>query len=138
MYDLLTSPEVTIVANICTIVGFIITVLTFLVASNVRKQIIYKDDKEKYRQNKTEVISIISAHINSIKDNNLVSNSFINTIYLDVIDISTSYLFFRRKTKKCIKSVLELTENRILPVETDYNKIVVALIKLRSQLEREE
>lgn len=88
--------------EILSIIGFVITLLTFAATLNVRSQVIHLHEKRNFQKNHANVTGKLDGFIISLVEDNLNTESFFQQIDLFMVDLLSKYTFFNIPIKiKC-------------------------------------
>ena len=75
------------------VIGFIITLLTFAAALNVRSQIVHSHEKQSFHTNHEHIIGKLEGFIVSLTENSLGTPNFFHQIDIYLADLSSKYTF---------------------------------------------
>ena len=118
------------------IIGFILTLLTFLATLNVRSQIIHLNEKRTFQANLNHILGKLDGFTKSLLEDNLNSRQFYQQIDLYMTDLISKYTFLNFFIKIKCKYI-----NHILQSPKDNNsyqiKLAKNLTKLKNQLSKE-
>lgn len=129
-----------IFSNTETVLGFIgsiISVLTFLLALRVRKQVYSTLDRVSFRENYEALLGIINGLKDSLNANNFNPDTLKSQIFELAADLESRYSFFPYKVKKAIKSLKKIRFHELPTNQDERIKLVGNLIILANQLKKE-
>lgn len=86
--------DISSAADILGIIGFFVTLLTFIAALNVRSKIVHLKEREEFRSNFKQIEGKLNGYILSVKDNKLDSSPFYMDIDIYMTHLPTRYTFF--------------------------------------------
>lgn len=119
------------------ILGFIITIGTFIMACHVNKKILQLHESEKFHINRQEIIDKLDGYIRSIMSDHLYESDSGKTLHPDILmhltDIKTKYTHLSQKTKEYITDA----ETRLNRPSIDWLKVAEILISLRNSIDKE-
>ncbi|MFG6363956.1 hypothetical protein [Schaedlerella sp.] len=119
------------------ILGFIITIGTFIMACRVNKKILRLRESENFHINRQEIIDKLEGYIRSITADHLHESDSGKTLRPDILmhltDIKTKYTHLSPKTKEYITDA----ETRLNRPSIDWLKVARILISLRNSIDKE-
>lgn len=93
-------------ADILGIIGFFLTVATFFVAISVNKKVKLKFERNDFAHNKDLIVNELQGYYNSIMEDELYSENFLNKLgaFLRIIPLKYTFLGFntQHRIRKCL------------------------------------
>ena len=112
---------VNLIANIVTFLGFIVSISTFFVALSFRKRITHYDEKASFIAEQKKIVIDVNGFHNLLFDKKIYDEKNLRIIETKLDNYIIKYGFLSRKTKKAIKSTLNLINNECIN-EIKYGK----------------
>ncbi|MDR2023994.1 MAG: hypothetical protein LBQ71_12325 [Hungatella sp.] len=122
--------------EILSILGFVITLFTFIATLNVRSQVVHLHEKRNFQANHANITGKLEGFIISLVDDNLNTESFFNQIDLYMVDLLSKYTFFNIFIKFKCKLISHKTRQVQSGQEID-NSLARQLTELKNLISKE-
>lgn len=120
------------------LLGFLLTIATFVTSLNVKKQLLKKSEKDLFRVEKDDMISKIDGFISSINEDQIFVNDkkFHQSILQSLTNIETRFSFLSKSSRKKIEALQNTLRSPSLR-DKDWMDIANDLIALKNFLDKE-
>lgn len=118
------------------IIGFILTILTFLNTCKFKKQLIHNSEISDFRKNIDNILQRLESFVSSITDDQLHDKTFNSSLVLFLADLQSRYTFLSTSSKKIMVSL----QKRLMrtDISTDeWIAIAKSLVNLNNSLKKE-
>lgn len=129
-----------IFSNVETVLGFIgsiVSVLTFLLALRVKKQVYSTLDRVTFRENYEAFLGIINGLKDSLNANNFNPDTLKSQIFELAADLESRYSFFPYKVKRAIRSLKKINFQVLSTSNDERIKLIGNLVILSNHLKKE-
>lgn len=110
LVEFINTPEITALASATGIIGFILTLLTFILALSVKSKLLKKVSTNDLHTNLTSIIDYFEGTYRSISEDNIYSITIINELDLRISKLLSEYTFISWQLKFVLKSTVTLLE----------------------------
>lgn len=100
------------IANWFGILGFFLTLATFLAAINVRSQIVHLKERQNFKDQIINISAKLSGYVLSLEKNNLSDEIFFYRIDLYMTDLTSKFTFLRISVKLRCKYISYIISHR--------------------------
>lgn len=100
------------ISDCLSILGFFLTLATFVAAINVRSQIVHLKERQNFKNEIKNISGILSGYVLSLEKNNLSEEIFFHRIDIYMTDLISKFTFFRISVKLRCKYISYLISRR--------------------------
>lgn len=130
-------PTLEYISSWASIFGFILTLITLIVANNVKNKVLQLREAEQLHINRDGILHELEGYIRSITNDCLYESDYGRTLQPNILihlkDIETKYTHLPRKTKKQIKA----TRSHLECLSINWRIVAEDLTALKNSIEKE-